>query len=289
LRLDGPAIGAVLQIRQIGRVAADDEHVAHPAVAQLGTPPPRTSPPRRLGPRCDRRAAHLKQLHDHVRTRLLRAAAGELLGEVCTAQDVLGLAWARSVSAMSTVMPQLPGVPVVQLTGALSSPDGDHSTIDIVRDVARVSGGPAYVFYAPFIVPDAATAQAMRRQPEVARAFDQLPSVTRAVVGLGHWDAGRSTLYDAVTPRDREELRDLGVVTDLSGVFLSQDGEPVVTDLAERMIGVTAEQLLAIPEVIVIPYGADKAVAVLSALRSGLVGGVVTHTSLAHKLLESDG
>jgi hypothetical protein len=88
LRLDGPAIGAVLQIRQIGRVAADDEHVAHPAVAQLGTPPPRTSPPRRLGPRCDRRAAHLKQLHDHVRTRLLRAAAGELLGEVCTAQDV---------------------------------------------------------------------------------------------------------------------------------------------------------------------------------------------------------
>lgn len=220
--------------------------------------------------------------------RHLGAAAGELLAEVCTAQDVLGLAWARSVSAMSVAMPQLPQVPVVQLTGTQSSPYGDHSTVDIVRDVARVSGGPAFVFYAPFIVPDPATAQAMRRQPEVARAFDQLPSVTRAVVGLGRWAQGRSTLYDAATDEEREQLRDLGVVTELSGVFLDGDGEPVATGLAERMIGLTAEQLRAIPEVIAIPYGTDKAAAVLAALRSGLIGGIVTHATLANVLVASD-
>ena len=53
----------------------------------------------------------------------LGQAAANLLGEVITPQDVLGLAWARSVSAMAAALPQLPQVPVVQLTGALSFQD----------------------------------------------------------------------------------------------------------------------------------------------------------------------
>ncbi len=227
---------------------------------------------------------HAESLRQH-----LGRAAAELLSEVITPQDVLGLAWARSVSAMARALPRLPGVPVVQLTGALSLPDGNDSSVDVVRDVARASGGPAYVFYAPFTVPDAATARALRQQPEVARAFDQIPSVTTAVAGVGLWAPGQSTLYDAAEEHDRRALRRLGVCADLSGVFVSADGETVGTDLAERMIGISAEQMRAIPEVIVIPYGTAKVPAVRAALRSGLVGGMVTHTALAHALLDDGG
>jgi DNA-binding transcriptional regulator LsrR (DeoR family) len=42
----------------------------------------------------------------------------------------------------------------------------------------------------------------------------------------------------------------------------------------------------AIPEVITIPYGTAKAPAVRASLRSGLVGGIVTHTALASAVLE---
>jgi DNA-binding transcriptional regulator LsrR (DeoR family) len=221
-----------------------------------------------------------------LRQHLGRAAA-RLLAEVITPQDVLGLAWARSVSAMASALPQLPKVPVVQLTGALSFQVGDSSSIDLVRDVARASGGPAYVFYAPFTVRDAATARGLREQPEVAQAFTQLPRVTKAVAGVGFWAPGQSTLYDAADERDRQALRRLGVCADISGVFLSADGEPVKTDLTERMIGIDAEQMRAIPEVIVIAFGMAKVPALRAALRSGLVGGVVTHTALAQALLEA--
>ena len=91
----------------------------------------------------------------------------------------------------------------MQLTGVLSMLDEDRSSVDAVRDVARASGGPAYVFYAPFTVPDASTARALRRQPEVARALGYIPSVTRAVGGLGQWAPGQSTLHDAAAARDR--------------------------------------------------------------------------------------
>jgi DNA-binding transcriptional regulator LsrR (DeoR family) len=220
-----------------------------------------------------------------LRQHLGRAAA-RLLREVITPQDVLGLAWARSVSAMASALPQLSKVPVVQLTGALSFQVGDASSIELVRDVARASGGPAYVFYAPFTVRDAATARGLREQPEVVQAFTQLPRVTKAVAGVGFWAPGQSTLYDAADERDRQALHRLGVCADISGVFLSADGEPVKTDLTQRMIGIDAEQMRAIPEVIVIAFGMAKVPALRAALRSGLVGGVVTHTALARALLE---
>jgi DNA-binding transcriptional regulator LsrR (DeoR family) len=220
-----------------------------------------------------------------VRTQLGQVAA-ELLAEVIEPDDVLGVAWSRSVGAMARALPRLAAVPVVQLTGALAMPDGDDSSIDIVRDVARAGGGPAYVFYAPFTLPDAATARALREQREVARALAQLPHVTKAVVGIGSWEPGQSTLYDSAKERDRRVLRRLGVVAEVSGVFLSADGEPVRTELSERMIGIDAEQMRAIPEVIAISYGTAKVTATRAALRSGLLGGLVTHTSFAQALLD---
>jgi len=225
---------------------------------------------------------------DHVESmrRHLGQVAAELLAEVIAPEDVLGVAWSRAVGAMARALPRLSSVPVVQLTGALSMPDDDHSAIDIVRDVARATSGPAYVFYAPFTVPDAATAHALRRQHDIARAFDQLPRVTKAVVGLGLWAPGQSTIYDTAPEHDCKTLTRLGVCAEVSGVFLAADGEPVQTDLTHRMIGITAEQMRAIPEVTTIAYGTAKIPAARAALRSGLISGLVTHKTFAQELLD---
>jgi DNA-binding transcriptional regulator LsrR (DeoR family) len=212
-------------------------------------------------------------------------AAADLLSEITGPDDVLGLAWARSVSAMTTALTKLPPVPVVQLTGALSRPDIDDTSVDLVRQAARVASGPAYYFYAPMIVRDAATAHALRRQPEVARAFARFDSVTQAMVGIGLWEPGQSTVYDATEEKERRRLRDLGVCADISGVLVDADGEPVRADLIDRIIGVSAAHMRAIPEVIGIAYGETKAPAVRAAVHSGLVRGLVTHTTLARALL----
>lgn len=223
----------------------------------------------------------------------LGAAAADLVSEIVTATDVLGLAWARSVSAMATRLTRLPQIPAVQLTGALFRTDADaaapdDSSIDIVREVARVAGGRAYLFFASMMVPDAATATALRRQPDVARAFEQIDSVTKAVAGIGRWAPGQSTLHDAAPAAEQKELAEAGVCADVGGVFLSADGTPLSTSLNDRMVGINAAQMKAIPEVIGIPYGLSKAPAVLATLRGGMVNSLVTHSSLALALLESD-
>jgi len=223
--------------------------------------------------------------------RNLGLAAADLLTEIATPTDVIGLAWARSVQAMVAELKRLPALPVVQLTGALSSAyaasssiDGD-SAVDIVREFARISGGPAYLFFAPFLVPDPSTARALRRQPDLARAFDKYPTVTIGVVGIGQWAPGLSTVYDAASERERARLTREGVCAEAAGAFLTADGKVLSTALTDRMIGITGAQLRKIDHLIAIPYGVAKAPAVRAALLSGLVDTLVTHVSMAEALL----
>jgi DNA-binding transcriptional regulator LsrR (DeoR family) len=225
---------------------------------------------------------HPASLREH-----LGSAAADLLSEVITGEDVLGLSWARSVSAMVSALRRLPPVPVIQLTGALARPDVDDSSIELVRDVARISGGPAYFFYAPLAVPDATTARVLRGQPEVAQAFARIGSVTRAVVGVGAWEPEQSTVFDATGEAERQELAQQGVIADVSGILVDVHGEVVRAGLTDRTIAITAEQMRAIPEVIGIVYGLPKARAVLASVRAGLVNSLVTHSTLATALIEA--
>jgi DNA-binding transcriptional regulator LsrR (DeoR family) len=221
---------------------------------------------------------------DVLRSHLGRAAA-ELLTEIVEPGDVLGLAWGRSLMAMRTFLGPMNRCDVVQLTGALSLP-GEASPIELVRETARWSGGQAFFFYAPMMLPDAATAQALRAQPEIARAIARFPDVTKAVVGVGAWEQGQSTVADALSERDRREMAELGVRAEVSSVQIDAEGRYVKTSLAERLIGIGAEQLQAVPDIIAIVYGSQKTGAVYAALRSDFVTSVVTHTALASELLD---
>jgi DNA-binding transcriptional regulator LsrR (DeoR family) len=208
---------------------------------------------------------------------LVGAAGAELLSEISTRSDVLGLGWARALVAMRAALRQL--------TGALSRPDVDDSSIELVRDVARIVGCPAYRFYAPLIVHDPPTATALRSNPEVARAFSLFPSVTKAVVAVGGWNPRASTVYDAISPAEREALLRLGVHAEVSGILLDQDGAAVHAPLTDRMICIDGPALRKIPEVIALTYGPEKASAARAAIRGGYVNGIVTHTSMAKALL----
>lgn len=219
-----------------------------------------------------------------LRVSLGRALA-ELLTEIVAAHDVLGLVWARSLLAMRTSLRRLAPCAVVQLTGALSRPDVDESSVELVRDVARISNGPAFYFYAPMILPDAATARVLRTQPEVARAIARFPDVTKAVVGIGAWQEGLSTVADAVTEEERRAMYELGVRAELGGIQLDGEGRVVSTALTERLIGIDAQQLRSVPDVIAVAYGAAKAGAVHAALRGKLATSLVTHKAMASELL----
>ncbi len=213
-----------------------------------------------------------------------RLAAADLSARL-TGHDVLGLPWSRTVSSMVSALQSLPQIPVVQLSGALNLPEMGSSPVDIVRDAARISGGPAHLFYAPLVASDADSAAMLRRQPGVAAAFDHIRDVTVAVVGIGLWSAGQSTIYDLASDEERDSLARAGAVGEISGSFIDADGDPVSGALPERIISIGVKGLREIREVVGLVTGAHRQPVVSAAVRAGLVSSLVTDTGLARRLL----
>ena len=123
--------------------------------------------------------------------RKLGVAAIELLGEILTADDVLGLASARPLLGIGDEVGAFPSCPVVQLTGAISRPDA-LDIIQCIRDITRAGGGEAYVYYAPIL--GATAADVVRQNPDVERAVAMFPRLTAVVLGVGAWAPGLSTV-----------------------------------------------------------------------------------------------
>ncbi len=216
----------------------------------------------------------------------LGVVAADLLREITEPEDVLGIGWARVVLAMASSLSGLRVARVVQLTGALTRPDVEASSVDVVRSIARQAHAESSVFYAPMFVTDEATAQGLYRQEQVAEAVARFDTVTKAVVGLGGWNPPASTLHDTLTPAERAAVRRLGVAADLSGVLLDADGQAVETSISQRVVAISAPQLKAIPEVIGLAYGLEKVPAALAGIRGGYLDALVTHTEFAQALLE---
>jgi DNA-binding transcriptional regulator LsrR (DeoR family) len=219
-----------------------------------------------------------------LRTNLGRVAAG-LLTEIVESDDVLGLAWSRTLMAMRSALTTLAPCAVVQLTGALSRPDVDEGSIELVRDVARIANGPAFCFYAPMILPEADTARSLRAQPEVAQAIGRFGELTKAIITVGAWARNQSTVADAISLAEYERDEQLGARAELCGIQLDSDGRALRTPLSERIVGIGADQLRAVPEIIAIAYGTSKADAVRAAVGGGFATSLITHASLAVELL----
>ena len=69
--------------------------------------------------------------------------------------------------------------------------------MELATRAARFTGGRSHVFYAPLILEDATSAATLRRHPGVRDALEHVSKVTVAVVGVGAWRPGASTIFDA--------------------------------------------------------------------------------------------
>lgn len=220
-----------------------------------------------------------------IREEIAGVVAG-LLGELVRPGQVVGLAWSRTIAAMASRLEHLVPCTVVQLAGSLAVPGASSGTVEVVRTVAAVAGGEALPIYAPLVVEDAATAAALRRQPEIARALDKAAELDVAVVSVGGWDAGLSTVWDAVSAVERAEARAHGAVGESSGRLFDADGKDVTAGFDDRVVGVPLDLLRRTPEVVVTAYGAARAEAVLAAVRAQFITTLVVDTSLARQLLQ---
>ncbi|MGH3449186.1 MAG: sugar-binding transcriptional regulator [Haloechinothrix sp.] len=214
------------------------------------------------------------------------ALAAELLTEVVTPQDVVGLSWARSVNVMTEAVTKLARCPIVQLCGVQAGMDMRDRSVETVRRVAAVSGGDAYPIFGPLVLPDKRTTEILRGQPGIAETFSQFAHLTKAVVSIGAWLPGESTVYDALKPAEREAIGQRGAKAEVAARLFDADGNALSTGLAHHVLAIDTEDLRRVPEVIAIGYSTPKAEAVDAVLRSGMVSTLIIDAEAAEVVLK---
>ena len=221
------------------------------------------------------------------RSQLGRTCANVLASTLVEA-DVLGISWGRTLHSMVGFLPSLPGCAVVQLVGSVPTLELAVNSVELVRRVAECSAGPVYPLHVPLIVESPETATALRAEPYVRRTIEMFPLVTRAIVGIGAWIPGGSTVRAALSKADAAALDAAGAVADCCSIVLDRDGNQVrAAGMPERCIALGVEGLRLVPDVVGVSAGVSKVEPIRATLRSGLVHRLVTTEETARLLLVS--
>lgn len=211
--------------------------------------------------------------------------AAQHISSTVRAGEVLGLTWGRTLATTAAQIERLPRLTVVQLTGLVAGDLGASPT-ELVRDVVERAGGQVYPIFSPFLH-DVATAQNLRRHPDIKRAMQFFDSVTTAAVSIGNWVPPNSQVRDVLPPDEVDRLMSAGCVADVAGVLVGRRGELVDPEFHRRCIAISPEQLVLAPRVIGVAGGASKATAVRAVAAAGLITGLVTDEKLASAILDS--
>jgi DNA-binding transcriptional regulator LsrR (DeoR family) len=212
--------------------------------------------------------------------------AADYLSHTVTANATVGLAWSRSTRALADNLPTLPPCTIVQLCGVIPQPAGEEHNVELVRSAAHNAGAKAVTFYAPLVVPDPKTADILRKQPGIREALATCNYLTTAVVAVGMWAPGESTIYDALPPEQSALFAARGAIAETCGILLDRDGQPLHDGLDGRAIAVTIDQLRRASDVVTITTDAHRVAAVQALTRSGLVSTLITTSLVAHRLLQ---
>jgi len=219
-------------------------------------------------------------------TRQLGPACAALLAERLTEDDVLGVSWGRTLHELTAVLPPLPRATVVQIVGSVPSADLNVNSLELLRRLGERTGGEVHALHVPMILDSPDVAASLRATDYVASTLAMFPRLTCALVGIGAWRPGGSSLRSALPAPLVARLDRDGAVADICSTVLDADGRVVGGNaVPARCIAITTPQLRDVPDVIGLAGGAEKAPAIAAVARAEIVHRLITDVTAAEALL----
>jgi len=215
--------------------------------------------------------------------------AAEYLSHVLSDEALVGIGWGRALHATVTALSEerRAAIHVIPLLGGIGQMAPSFQVNELARQLAEAFGGTWRELYIPATIEDRAAWETLMRLEEVKQVAQLWHQVRPAVVGIGHFEFQRqSSMFFAssMSQRTLSSLEAAGAVGDICARFFDAQGQPVTMEAG--VVGISLDQVRALPEVIAIAGGMDKVSAILGAIRGGYIKTLVTDTVTARAVLE---
>lgn len=202
----------------------------------------------------------------------------------------IGVGHGRTLASLAEHLPHLPrpDLKFVSLIGSLTR-KSSANPFDVISRLAERTGGEGYFLPVPFIADSEADAEVLRAQRGVQTVLALARACELCVVGVGTLGAHGNLLQNGMlTEKEQAALERKGAVGDLLGHFLDADGQVIDHELNRRSLGVRLTEMRG-RSVLAVVGGNHKITAILAALRSGYLTGLVVNESTARRVLERSG
>lgn len=221
----------------------------------------------------------------------LGEAGARWLAQELRPRDVLGVAWGRTVLALSQALPRavLPDLTVVQILGSRSNEEG-FSAEQCTSNIAARLGARCVNIFAPAVLSRPDLREMLLEEPLLKEQFVRVRACNRTLLGICTVKRN-SLIFDSglISAEVSRHYIARGAVGVICGRFFDADGRPVLGEVDDRMVGLTLEELARVPVRLGVAGGAEKTDALLGALRGGHLTELVTDERTARRLLTDAG
>ena len=226
--------------------------------------------------------------------------ASEYLARILKNNMKLGINWGRSMKNLVTTFEQegynksinVKGVEIIPFLGTNNSFEEKSQSLRLTYSnflaikMAELLKCKNYNLSAPMIVSSQKVKDVIINEPDVSGVLKKAKTCDVALLGIGSIDKN-SSLF--VLMDDGEKMSDTikqqGGIGEVIGRAYDENGNIIHSELDNRIIGVTLEELKQIPLKIGVGYGNQKVKAIKAALKGGLIDVLITDRETAEKLV----
>lgn len=231
-----------------------------------------------------------------VVARQVGAGAADYLSRLVKPHDRIVISWGGTLLGMVNALAMQPerrdvaDLLVIQGLGGLVDPNHEAHAADLTRRLAKFLNGTAQLLPAPGIAGTRSARNALYRDPHVNAVIEKARAANLAFMGIGAPRADSILVKQGTIVRWQElhELQKRGAVGDINLRFFDAAGQAMASDLDERVIGLSLDEIKHIDHVVGVAGGADKFEAIRAALEGKLVHVLVTDNVTGQRLLEAD-
>ena len=218
-----------------------------------------------------------------------RAGASYLLDHLRDG-DIIGIGGGTGVHAVVQALEpsRAYDVKVAPVLGGVQG----RATTDVnylVAQLAERLGGQAYRLHAPAFVETREHRDILQSVGPIKEILDITRKANIALLGVGtvEPDASRFVEFTALSAEDMRRIADsCGGVGEIGAYVYDVEGRPCASEYAERVVGLSLEELKRIPFVIGVAATAAKALPLYGALRGGYLNTLITDEAAARAVLD---
>ena len=223
--------------------------------------------------------------------KLVALEAAHYLQRIIKKGDVIGFTWGSTVYQMINYLNPAQKVEAdfVTLHGSLASSVAEWDVRTLVTRSAKAFSGKKHILLTDTLMSSPEITELLKNEKSISQVYTMFERVNIAINGIGAFYPETTTVLanaEYLPQEDLEELRNCGVVADLTVRFIDINGNECNTSLKDRTLSINLEQFKKIPKKITIASGVQKAYAIIAAIKGGLIDTLIIDSRLGTELLK---